>query len=176
MLPAGMVPPVRLTVRGGVMETEPPQVVAAEPGTTVRTVPGKVSVTFTPVYGELVGFCNVMVRVLVPPAGNVGGENALATPRTWTFTRAESGVAFVRPCCVWRALAGIVLRKDPCVFDVTLTRIVQVEFGAMVALFRVTEVPPLTAVKEAEAPQPLKVEETGLARKTLAGRSSVSEA
>jgi hypothetical protein len=52
---------------------------------------------------------------------------------------------------------------------------VQLEFGAMVALFRVTAVPPLTAVKEADAPQPLRVEETGLARNTLAGRSSVSE-
>ena len=48
-LPAGMVPPVRLTVRGGVMDTDPPHVVAAEPGTTVKTVPDKVSVTFTPV-------------------------------------------------------------------------------------------------------------------------------
>ena len=48
-LPAGMVPPVRLTVRGGVIETVPPHVVAAEPGTTVKTVPGRVSVTFTPV-------------------------------------------------------------------------------------------------------------------------------
>ena len=81
ILPAGMVPPVRLTVRGGVMETAPPQVVAAEPGTTVRTVPGKVSDTFTPVYGEPVGFCNVIVRVLVPPDGNVGGENAFVTDR-----------------------------------------------------------------------------------------------
>lgn len=57
----------------------------------------------------------------------------------------------------------------------TFTRIVQVEFGAMVALFSVTVVPPLTALKEA-APQPVKVGETGLARKTLAGRLSVREA
>jgi hypothetical protein len=56
-----------------------------------------------------------------------------------------------------------------------LTRIVQLESGAMVALFRITKVPPVTAVKEAEAQQPLRVEETGLAMKTLAGRSSVSE-
>ena len=46
----------------------------------------------------------------------------------------------------------------------------------MVALFRVTDVPPLTALKEAEAPQPLKLGETGLARKTFAGRVSVREA
>jgi hypothetical protein len=49
MLPAGIVPPVKLTVRGGVMETVPPQVVVAEPGTIVKTVPGRVSDTFTPV-------------------------------------------------------------------------------------------------------------------------------
>ena len=41
---------------------------------------------------------------------------------------------------------------------------------------RVTEVPPLAAVKEAEPPHPVKLGETGLARKTLAGRLSVSEA
>ena len=55
-MPGGMVPPVRLTVRGSVVETVPPQLVVAEPGTTVNTVPGKVSETLTPVYGELVGF------------------------------------------------------------------------------------------------------------------------
>lgn len=46
----------------------------------------------------------------------------------------------------------------------------------MVALFRVTEVPPLTALKDAEPPQPARLGETGLARKTLAGRLSVIEA
>jgi len=79
-LPGGIVPPVRLTVRGGVIETEPPQVVAAEPGTTVKAVPGKVSDTFTPVYGELVGFINVIVRVLVAPATKDVGEKALVIP------------------------------------------------------------------------------------------------
>ncbi len=54
--------------------------------------------------------------------------------------------------------------------------IVQVEPGAIVPLFKVTDVPPLTAVTEADAPQPLRAGETGLARKTLAGRSSVKEA
>ena len=63
-----------------------------------------------------------------------------------------------------------------CTPEVTLTVIVHVEFGAMVPLFKTTEVPPLTAVSEAEAPHPLNVGETGLARKTLAGRLSVSEA
>ena len=60
--------------------------------------------------------------------------------------------------------------------DVTFTRMVQVELGAMVPLFSVTDVPPLTAVTDAEAPQPVSEGETGLARKTLAGRVSVSEA
>lgn len=45
----GMVPPAKLTVRGGVVETVPPQVVASEPDTTVSTVPGRVSDIFTPV-------------------------------------------------------------------------------------------------------------------------------
>lgn len=48
-LPGGMVPPVKLTVRGRVVEDVPPHVVVADPGTTVNTVPGKVSETFTPV-------------------------------------------------------------------------------------------------------------------------------
>src|SRR5678815_2418139 len=104
-----------------------------------------------------------MVRVVVPPAGNDGGENVLPTPNTWTFNCAESGETFVRPCCVSRALAGIVLRNDPCVSDVTFTRIVQVEFGAIVALARLTEVPLLTALREAEAPHPVKLGETGSA-------------
>ena len=54
-----------------------------------------------------------------------------------------------------------------------LTVIVQVEFGAIVPLFKVTEVLPLTAVKVAEAPHPVSVGETGLARKTMAGKLSV---
>ena len=49
MLPAGIMPPVKVTVRGNVVETVPPQVVAAEPGTTVKTVPGRVSEILTPV-------------------------------------------------------------------------------------------------------------------------------
>ena len=46
----------------------------------------------------------------------------------------------------------------------------------MEPLLSVTVVPPLAAVKEAEPPQPVRVGETGLARKTLAGRLSVREA
>ena len=57
-----------------------------------------------------------------------------------------------------------------------MTVIVHVEFGVIVPLFKVTDVPPLVPVSEAEAPQPLNVGETGLARKTLAGRLSVNEA
>lgn len=53
--------------------------------------------------------------------------------------------------------------------------IVQVELGAIVPLFSDTDVPPLTAVNEAEGPHPVNVGETGLARRTLAGRASVSE-
>jgi hypothetical protein len=53
--------------------------------------------------------------------------------------------------------------------------IIQVEPGAIVPLFSDTDVPPLTAVNEAEAPQPANAGETGLARITSAGRLSVSE-
>ena len=57
VFPAGTVPLVKETVRGKVVVTvPPPQVVVAEPGTTVNTVPGNVSVRFTPVSGLPVGF------------------------------------------------------------------------------------------------------------------------
>lgn len=46
----------------------------------------------------------------------------------------------------------------------------------MVPLFSVIVVPPLAAVKVAEFPQPVRVGETGFARKTLAGSVSVREA
>ena len=46
----------------------------------------------------------------------------------------------------------------------------------MVPLLSVTDVPPLTAVTEAEGPQPEVDAFGGLARKTLAGRLSVMEA
>jgi len=52
----------------------------------------------------------------------------------------------------------------------------QVELGAMLALFKVTEVPPATAVSAAEDPHPVKVDETGSAKTTLAGRLSTSDA
>lgn len=53
--------------------------------------------------------------------------------------------------------------------------IVQVELGVIVPLISDTDVPRLAAVNEAEAPQPVNVGETGLARKTSIGRLSVSE-
>lgn len=67
-VPAGILPFVRLTVRGNTVDTVPPQVVVAEPGTTVSTLPGSVSDRLTPVYAEPVGFLSVIVRVVVPPA------------------------------------------------------------------------------------------------------------
>jgi hypothetical protein len=53
--------------------------------------------------------------------------------------------------------------------------IIHEELGVIVPLVRVIVVPPLTAVREAEAPHPDKFGETGLARKTPAGRVSVNE-
>ena len=67
-LPAGMVPPVSVTVRGRVVETVPPQVVVADPSSTVNTEPGSVSEMPTPVKAEAVGFRSVMVNVEVSPA------------------------------------------------------------------------------------------------------------
>ena len=42
-VPGGTLPFVNVTVRGGVIETDPPQVVSADPGTMVKTLPGNVS-------------------------------------------------------------------------------------------------------------------------------------
>jgi len=53
---------------------------------------------------------------------------------------------------------------------------VQVEPDGILPLFNVTDVPPLAAVTEAVPPHPVSVGETGLARKTLAGRVSLMEA
>ena len=76
-LPAGIVPPVKLT-EVVVVDTVPPQVLVL----TLTTVngAGKLSVKFTPVYGEPVGFIRVMIRMVVPPAEKVGGENCFITP------------------------------------------------------------------------------------------------
>ena len=96
ILPAGIVPPARLTLVG-VVETVPggtPQVLLAAPLTINGA--GKLSVTAAPVYGEPVGFCNVMIRVLVPPTGKVEGKNRLVRPIASTFSRAVAGLAFVR--------------------------------------------------------------------------------
>lgn len=57
-----------------------------------------------------------------------------------------------------------------------MTVIVQVVPDGMLPLLSVTVVPPLVALTEAEPPHPFNVGETGLARKTLAGRLSVMEA
>jgi hypothetical protein len=46
---AGIVPPVKETVRGNVVDTVPPQVVVADPLTTDRAAPVRVSDMLTPV-------------------------------------------------------------------------------------------------------------------------------
>lgn len=56
-----------------------------------------------------------------------------------------------------------------------MTVIVQVELGAIVPLFSETDVPPLTAVNEAEFPHPASEGETRFARTISVGRLSVSE-
>jgi hypothetical protein len=105
-LPAGIVPPAKL-ILVDVVETVPPHVFAV----TLTTVngAGKLSVKFTPVYAEAVGFCRVMISVVVSPTEKVEGENRFATPIACALNRALAAVAFVRPCWVWSALAGILL-------------------------------------------------------------------
>lgn len=117
-----------------------------------------------------------MIKVAIPPAGNVGGEKRFETPISCTCKRVTASTTFVRSWSVWNELAGIRFVYVPCSFEITLTLIVQVEFGAMLPLFKVTEVPPIAAESVAEAPHPLNVGETGSARKTLGGRSSVNDA
>jgi hypothetical protein len=72
-------------------------------------------------------------------------------------------------------LAGMVLTYSPGVVEVTLTRITQFGLGATVALFRVTEVPPGLAVRDAEGPQSCKAfaGSGGSAITTFAGKLSV---
>lgn len=83
MDPAGMVP---LTIEivcvpaTAVMFDTVVQVVATFGGLAMVKLAGRVSVKLAPVYGEPVGFCNVMVRVVVPPAATEVGENALVRP------------------------------------------------------------------------------------------------
>jgi hypothetical protein len=115
-----------------------------------------------------------MISVVVPPAEKVGGENRLLRPISWTLRRALAGLVLVTPCCVPSALAGILFVYAPCVFEVTVTVITQTELGAMVPLLNATEVPPAIAVTEGDGPQPEVEALGGLARKTLAGRLSVS--
>lgn len=172
-LPAGIVPPVKLTLFA-VVEVVPPQVFPVTP-TTVKGA-GRLSVKSTPVYAKLIGFCRVMVSVVVPPAGNVDGENRFVTPISRTVRRAVACVAFVRFCALPSAPAGILFVCVPCVSDVTLTVIMQEELGAMLPLLNVTDVPPATAVTEAEGPHPEVEAFGGFARKTFAGRLSVMAA
>lgn len=51
----------------------------------------------------------------------------------------------------------------------------QVELGAIVPLFRVTDLPPAAALSEADAPQSVNEGEIGSERKTPFGNSSPSE-
>jgi hypothetical protein len=75
---AGIVPPVKLTMFGAVVVAVPPQVVAAEPGTTVKGL-GTVSDIAVFVSAVPVGLRSVMVSVLVPPSGKLVGKNAFTT-------------------------------------------------------------------------------------------------
>src|SRR5512142_1130463 len=103
-LPAGIVPPVKL-ILVEVVETVPPHVFAV----TLTTVngAGKLSIKFTPVCGDAVGFCRVMISVVVSPTETVDGENRFATPIACALNHALVAVAFVRFCCVWSELDGI---------------------------------------------------------------------
>ena len=105
-LPAGIVPPTKLILVDDV-ETVPPHVFAC----TLTTVngAGKLSVKFTPVYGEAVGFCRVITRVVVSPADIVDGENCFAIPIACVLNCEVAAVVFVAPSCVWSESAGMLL-------------------------------------------------------------------
>lgn len=80
--PPASVAPVRLTVRGAVVDAVPPlQVVVAEPSSTVRLTDGNVSETARLVKAVPVGLLIRIVNVLVvtPSAGMVVGRKALVT-------------------------------------------------------------------------------------------------
>lgn len=174
-VPAGIVPPFKVIVVDVVVTVPPHVFVIVPPATTVIGV-GKVSVKLAPVYAELFGFCKVMFRVEVPPAGKLDGEKPFVPPISRTFNRAVAALLFVRFSLFWSPCAGIRFVYAPCTLEVTLTVIVQVVPDGMVPLFKVTEDPPLAAVTPAEPPHPLNVADTGLARNTLAGRGSVMDA
>ena len=76
-LPAGMVPPTNM-IEVAVVEVVPPQVFDVT--LTGVNGAGKISVKRAPVYGEPVGFCKVISRVVVPPAEKVDGVNRFANP------------------------------------------------------------------------------------------------
>jgi hypothetical protein len=97
-VPAGTLPLARVTVLGKVTDTVPPQVVVADPGTTVSTSPGRVSDNCTPVYAAPVGLRNVIVRVVISPARKLDGENVLDNPISCTLRVAEAGDPLVTPC------------------------------------------------------------------------------
>ncbi len=107
IVPAGIVPSLKLT-EVALLVTVPVHCEAA--GAEAMLSPaGKLSVRPTPLYGAADGFCKVMVRVLVPPAKNAPGENALETPMACTLRGAEAELELVTPCWAWMAFAGIVL-------------------------------------------------------------------
>jgi hypothetical protein len=106
-LPGGMVPPVRLMVLEGVVETVPPQLLFVTESTTRGL--GTLSTKRAPVYGELVGFWSVIVKVVGPPPETVPGEKRFVMPICWTFRRVDAGDVLVNPCWVRSPLAGIVL-------------------------------------------------------------------
>lgn len=76
-LPAGIVPPTKLTLFV-VDDTIPPHVFV--PTLTIVKGAGKISVRFAPVYGVFCGFCSVIIKVVVPPTEKVEGVNRFATP------------------------------------------------------------------------------------------------
>ena len=87
------------------------------------------------------GWLKVMVRRLVPPAVMVGGTNALETLTDVTAIGAVVGEAFVAPCVVVRALAGMVFvydAEEALSGAVTLTVILQFPPAEMVPPLKLT--------------------------------------
>lgn len=126
---AGIVPPLKLMVPAPATAVNvPPQLLTAAGDAATVNPAGRVSLTATPVKGSPLGFCKVIVNRLVLPGaiGDVPKDLIRLTDCTVMLALTS---AFVAPCVVVRAPAGMVLDKvaaDVLNGEVTRTVIKQV--------------------------------------------------
>lgn len=181
-VPAGIAPPVKVTVvPPGVAVTTPPQVETALGVAAITTPGGKVSVSgAVKVATRVFGLDKVIVSVEIPPAVIEAGLKALLTVGGMgggggTTVKVALAAPLLLPLLVCKAPAGSVLVKVPLAAAVTLTVTVQVP-GAPPGIappVKVIVLPPAGAVST----PPQVVLAFGVAAITRpAGRLSVSGA